>query len=336
MTTLVGTHDKLKDHIAGLGHPESPSRLDAVMLGMRESTVFEQIKVFAPRAILPSEFEGVHQAEYVNFVQRFSAHGGQIDADTGVSSGSFDAAIIAAGSGLDAIDRLREGQGEAAFLAVRPPGHHASFSQAMGFCLFNNVAIAANALAKAGEKVFIFDFDAHHGNGTQNLFYECPDVLYASIHQRNLFPGTGYANEVGSGHGFGTTINIPIPQGSTISTYWQAIEQIVEPILDEFKPAWVIASAGFDAHKHDPLASLSLTSDDFAQLISWLFRTVPTGRRLAFLEGGYDLEALRMCSAAVIAAIEGEHLKLEPPSSGPALVSVVSDIADIRSRSMER
>ncbi len=313
MTTLVGTHHKFKAHLAGYAHPECPARLDAVLQGVQDSTVGELVKFFEIRPISPLEIIRVHKPEYVHFLHRFSQHGGQLDADTLMSVGSWEAALIAAGSGLDAIQRLRQCEADAAFLAVRPPGHHASADLAMGFCLFNNVAVASKALLDEGEKILIFDYDAHHGNGTQQIFLNEPDVMYVSLHQRGIFPGTGSAVEVGIGKGFGTTINIPVPAGTTGATYMRLVDEILTPEVEKFQPTWVIASAGFDAHYLDPLTNLGLTSIDFAQLISWLFQLVPAGRRLVFLEGGYDLEALRMSVAASLAAIEGVDLKLEAP-----------------------
>lgn len=336
MTTLIGTHDKFFEHVAGFGHPERPERLDAVLLGVADCNLGDRVRFFNPRPARLDELERVHEKAYVDALYRLSRNGGgRLDDDTGVSESSWDAALFAAGSGIDAVERLRAGHGDAAFLAVRPPGHHAVFDRGMGFCLLNNVAIAAASLVNLGEKVLIFDYDAHHGNGTQDIFLENPSVLYVSIHQRLLYPGTGHAEQVGLALGKGTTINIPVPAGTSIATYMMALETLVQPVVESFSPTWVIASAGFDAHRRDPLTNLGLTSYDFADLITWLFNLVPAGRRLAFLEGGYDLEALRMCTAASVAAIEGERHDTESPSSGEAVSSVLMAVREARARSLE-
>jgi len=216
--------------------------------------------------------------------------------------GSWTAARLAAGAGLAAIEGLRNGDAEMAFCAVRPPGHHATPTRTMGFCLLNNVAVAAAALADAGERVAIVDIDAHHGNGTQEAFFTDGRVLFVSCHQWPLYPGTGAADEVGTGDGAGTTINVPLPAGAAGDTYRYAMDVLVVPAVERFAPDWILISAGFDAHRADPLTDLGLAAGDYADLMGRLTGLVPTGRLIAFLEGGYDLGALADSAGAFVAA----------------------------------
>jgi acetoin utilization deacetylase AcuC-like enzyme len=199
----------------------------------------------------------------------------------------------------------------------------------MGFCLVNNVAVTAAALADRGERVLIVDWDAHHGNGTQDVFYEDPRVLYVSLHQYPLYPGTGRLDETGAGAGVGTTVNLPLPPGTTGEAYLAAVDDVIVPAAERFGPTWVIASAGFDAHRDDPLTNMGLTAGDFADLTERIMRLAPAGRRLAFLEGGYDLEALANSAGACVAGLAGESFRPEPSTSGGPGRNVVEMARDL-------
>jgi len=314
---IVEMHPACAQHDTGGHHPERASRLSAVRAGLEDSFVSGAGVLVTPRDATRDEVLRVHDATTVDAIEAFCvAGGGHIDADTTVSPSSWSAALAAAGGGLDAVERLRAGEGSAAFVAVRPPGHHATPDQAMGFCLLNNVAITAAALADAGERVLIVDFDAHHGNGTQDAFYEDPRVLYISLHQSPLYPGTGRLRETGAGAGLGTTVNLPLPPGATGDVYLAALDEVIVPVAGRFGATWLIISAGFDGHRADPLTDLGLTSGDFSELTSRLCSLVPAGGRLAVLEGGYDLDALAASTAACAAALSGDRVHPEPVSSG--------------------
>ena len=226
--------------------------------------------------------------------------------------------LLAAGAGLGAVDRLDAGAADVAFVAVRPPGHHATPTRPMGFCLVNNVAVTAASLAARGARVAVVDVDAHHGNGTQDAFYADPRVLFVSFHEWPLYPGTGALDDVGRGDGLGTTINVPLPAGATGDVYRTAIDEIVGPLVAAHGADWLLVSAGFDAHVRDPLTGLALTSADYAAIMASLVSLVPAGRTVAFLEGGYDLPALEACVGATLARLAERRVVLEDESAhGP-------------------
>jgi acetoin utilization deacetylase AcuC-like enzyme len=286
-------------------------------MGAHASDVADALVPLEPRPADRAQLERVHPGEYLDALERFCAGGGgSIDADTAAVPASWEAAVLAAGSGLAAIEALDGGQGDAAFCAVRPPGHHATGTRAMGFCLLNNVAIAAAHLAERGERVVVIDYDAHHGNGTQAVFYDDPRVLYVSFHEYPLYPGTGALSETGSGAGVGTTVNLPFPEGTTGDVYLAAIDEVVAPIVATFAPTWLLVSAGFDGHRRDPLTGLSLSAGDFATITARLLAFAPAGRRLLMLEGGYDLQALADSTGATLSALVGSVHRPEPDTSG--------------------
>ena len=328
MVVLLGRHEEFAAHTAERWHPERAERLAAVFAGVESSPAASVIVPFEPRRATRAELEIVH---YPPYIERLEEHclngGGHLDHDTFAVPASFDAALRAAGAGLDAVERLRHGEGDSAFLAVRPPGHHALGGRAMGFCLFNNVAVTAGLLAQQGEHVMVLDWDAHHGNGTQEIFYKRPEVLYVSLHQFPFYPGTGSLSETGVGAGQGTTVNLPFPAGTTGDVYRLAFDEVVVPLAEEFSPSWLLISAGFDAHRADPLTDLGLTAGDFADLTHKAVRLVPRGRLIAFLEGGYDLESLSTCVGACVAAMGGLDYRPEPASQGDITASAREVVA---------
>ena len=317
MSVLFLTHERYLEHEPGRAHPERPARLQAVLDGIDAAGLTEATVGVVPRAATRAELELVHEPAHLDRLLRVDeAGGGRLDADTSMSERSLDAALLAAGAGPTAIEALDAGAGTSAFCAVRPPGHHATTDTPMGFCLINNIAVAAAMLAERGERVLIVDYDAHHGNGTQQIFWSDPRVAYVSLHQHPLYPGTGDRHEVGAGPGAGSVVNVPLPRGTTGDAYLSAVELLVAPLVSDFAPTWVLLSAGFDAHREDPLTDLGLSSGDFGDLTAELLAFAPPGRRLVFLEGGYDLGALASSAAACVAAMAGDRLHPEAPTSG--------------------
>jgi acetoin utilization deacetylase AcuC-like enzyme len=327
---LVATDPRFAEHDPGRGHVERPARLQAVHDGLQLADLDGALRDLPPRAATRAEMERVHRTAYLEELERFCrAGGGPLDLDTSVTEASWDAAVYAAGAGLAAAAALEAGEGAAAFCAVRPPGHHAEPGHAMGFCLLNNVAITAAALRDEGRRVLIVDWDAHHGNGTQDMFYADADVLYVSMHEWPLYPGTGRLDEVGLGAGAGTTINFPFPAGTTGDVYRAALDEVVAPLVDRFRPDWVLISAGFDAHRADPLTGMGLRAGDFADLTAQVVGYAPAARTIAFLEGGYDLEALRDSVAAMAATLVGTAVRPEPATAGGPGAAVVRAVRDL-------
>ncbi|MBT8241638.1 MAG: histone deacetylase [Acidimicrobiia bacterium] len=317
MSVLLYADERVLEHRPTVGHPERPERFSAAIAGI-EAAGFGDALIRDTPSIVPVEaLLGVHTDQHVKTIESYEGlEYVQVERDTRMSEGSLLAARLAAGAGLDAITGLQEGRADAAMVVMRPPGHHATPTNAMGFCLFNNVAVAAHHLTTQGHKVAIIDFDAHHGNGTQDIFYERDDVMFVSLHEYPQYPGTGAASETGAGPGEGSTINVPMPSGTTGDVYLRAFDEIIEPALESFGADWLLISAGFDAHRADPITNLGLTSGDFADMCTRLVSYSKPGQRLAFLEGGYDLHALANSTASCVAALLGEDLRAESSSSG--------------------
>jgi acetoin utilization deacetylase AcuC-like enzyme len=299
------------------GHPERPERLVALEAAMSAHDWFGWERVEAPE-VTRSQLLAVHSDAHLDFVERVcAAGGGAIDADTMVVADSWPAALHAAGGAVALVDALMSGSAPCGFSAMRPPGHHAEPEQAMGFCLFGNVAVgAAHALTgHAAERVLIFDWDVHHGNGTNEIFRTSPDVLFVSAHQWPLYPGTGPVADVGSGLGEGFTVNLPVPPGSGDEVYRSLVDHIVVPLARAFEPRLILVSAGFDAHYADPLASCRVTEAGFAAMTASLRRVgeeleAPIG---LVLEGGYDVDALADSVCALVPVLTGSESPAEVP-----------------------
>lgn len=283
------------EHLTPPGHPERPDRVRRLVQHLRDTGLLGRLERILSRTARMEELEAVHTRDHILRVRRVcEAGGGMLDGgDTHVSPASYGVARLAAGSVLSCIDAVVTGSVRSAFCAVRPPGHHAERDQAMGFCLFNNVAVGARYAQRRHriERVAILDWDVHHGNGTQHIFEEDPSILYISLHQYPFYPGTGAASERGIGAGEGATLNIPLPAGTGGNRYREEFATRVVPALREFVPGLLLISAGFDAHRDDPLADLRLTESSFGELTRQVVDIAPT---VSVLEGGYDLAALAL------------------------------------------
>jgi acetoin utilization deacetylase AcuC-like enzyme len=331
VTVLYATHPAFAGHDTGSWHPERAQRLVAVEGGIDDAGVREALVPFTPVPASAEAVQRVHPGRYLRALEELSVvGGGNIDADTVMSEGSYEAALLAAGAGLEAIRRLDAGEADSAFCAVRPPGHHATPARPMGFCLVNNVSVAAAALAERGERVLVVDYDAHHGNGTQDAFYGDARVTYVSIHEYPLYPGTGSLHETGRGAGDGTTVNVPVPSGTTGDVYRRAFDEVIAPLADAWQPTWLLVSAGFDAHRADPITGLGLSAGDYADLAVASTALVPRGRSVFFLEGGYDLDALAASAGATLAALAGERYRPEAPTAGGPGAVVVDAVQGLR------
>jgi len=292
-------HADQERHDTGPGHPERAERHRAIVERVRASGLAAELDLVEATTIDPARLGLVHSVAHVSAVERAIASGARLldDGDTRVSAGSWRAALLACGGSVLAVDRVMSGTWTNAFVAARPPGHHAERSRSMGFCAFNNVALAAAHLRSAYglERVAIVDFDVHHGNGTQEIFESDPNVYFASLHQWPLYPGSGLAHERGTGAGRGTTRNCPLPPRSGDREWLATLEDVVMADLEDFDPQFVLVSAGYDGHRDDPLGNTELTTDAYARMTRLLgdFARERCGSRMVLLlEGGYDLEAL--------------------------------------------
>lgn len=316
------------EHDNGFGHPERPERLQAAMRVLEGTGLLDKLDVVSPRDAKVKEIELVHPMRHIQKVREVAeAGGGWLDPDTHVSPRSYDAALRSAGAALEGIERIVAGQADNAFCLVRPPGHHATAERGMGFCLFNNNAVASRfAMEEFGiKRIFILDWDAHHGNGIQDIFYDDPRVLYASLHQYPHYPGSGSFHEVGSGKGEGFTVNFPFPAHSGEEAYLAAFDQVILPIARQFEPELVLISAGYDGHFSDPLCSMLLGAVDYAAMaerLKALAEEFCGGKMMASLEGGYDLTGIAASITNTIAVMAGEDIRLvEDAALKPGLTS---------------
>ena len=311
------------EHSNGEGHPERPQRLVAIDEAIGQVAFRNKLIDTPSRDASRVQLERVHDDDYIRRIaDTDGAPFRMLDADTGASPQSYRAARRAAGGALSAVDAVLGGEFRRAFAFPRPPGHHAERNRAMGFCLFNNVAVAAKYAQDAYgiERVAIIDWDVHHGNGTQWSFYEDPSVLYVSVHQYPLFPGTGLVQDTGRDIGQGYTVNLPLPAGQTDHDYAVAFEQIVLPVTAEFDPQLILVSAGFDAHRKDPLAGMKLSVDGYRWMTRALIRLAEEhadGRLVHLLEGGYNLDALSEGVLAVLSELTADEVPA-PQAAGPA------------------
>jgi acetoin utilization deacetylase AcuC-like enzyme len=294
-------------------HPENANRLAAIIGYLERTGPWQQLNFIKPRLATREEISLVHTKQYISEVETLASRGGgQLDLDTIISPDSYDVALYAAGGTIQAVDAVIDGSLDSAFALVRPPGHHASTGRGMGFCLFNNVAVAvAHILHKYKlERIVIVDFDVHHGNGTQDVFYSNPGVLYVSTHQSPHYPGTGSVDQIGEGEARGTTINIPLPSGCGDEEYNQVFGQIIVPAIRCFKPKIIVVSAGYDGHWSDRLAGMHLSIAGFAQItgiVKQLANELCDGRLVFSLEGGYNLTALSASVGATFEVLLGKE-----------------------------
>jgi acetoin utilization deacetylase AcuC-like enzyme len=311
--------DRFAEHQTPPGHPERPERAQ-VMEAVAERWRAGGGEVVAPRAASREQLARVHDAGYLKRISETAGQAVALDPDTYTSPESHEIALLAAGAAVDAVERAMAASSHAILALVRPPGHHAERNRAMGFCLYNNVAVAAaHARTLGAARVAIVDYDVHHGNGTQHIFDRDPGVLYVSTHQYPYYPGTGAAEEVGEGDGAGFTVNVPLEAGATDEDYQFVFAQVVLPVLRQFRPDIILVSAGFDAHERDPLGGMRLTTGAFAAMTAELRAVADNccgGRIVLLAEGGYDLEALGASLDAVVRVLAGKAAPASWPPAG--------------------
>jgi len=316
--TLIHT-DRFAEHQTPPGHPERPERAE-VMDVVAERWRSLGAEVIAPPPATREQLLRVHESDYLRRISETAGRAVKIDPDTFTSPESHEIALLAAGAAVEAVERVTHGSHRTALALVRPPGHHAERDRAMGFCLFNNVAVAAaHARANGASKVAIVDYDVHHGNGTQHIFEADPNVLYVSTHQFPYYPGTGAAGEVGRGAGAGFTVNLPLEVGAVDEDYQTVFGAVILPVLAQFAPDLIIVSAGFDAHERDPLGGMRLSTDAFAAMTTELRGVAERycqGRMAVVTEGGYDLQALAASLDAVAETLSGPSQPARWPHSG--------------------
>ncbi|TFG15269.1 histone deacetylase [Candidatus Thorarchaeota archaeon] len=315
MKTDLVFHELFTKHVLSPGHPESPKRVNTALDALKKSDLLDsgRVNMLQPRPAHSDEVRTIHSKSYLEEVkERSDSGGGYFTLDTSVNEYTFDAAMHAAGGGIQTVNRILDGEAKNSFILCRPPGHHAEYDRALGFCFINNIAVAARHLVsrRGMRRVLIIDYDAHHGNGTQNAFYSEREVFYVGIHQdgRTLFPGTGFVHERGEGKGEGYNVNLPMYPGCGDISYDLLLRKIIKPLVDEFSPEFILISAGFDCHFRDRLTSLSLTTSGIAKMnnsLNQIAKDHCEGRIAFFLEGGYDLDVMRQASVNLIEVLTG-------------------------------
>jgi acetoin utilization deacetylase AcuC-like enzyme len=310
MSLIVVSSERFAEHQTPPGHPESPERAD-VMDVVASEWRRRNGEIVSPREATHEQLARVHDQDYLRRISETAGTAMALDPDTYTSPETYEIARRAAGACIDAVERVMSGQNARAFALVRPPGHHAERNRAMGFCFFNNVAVAAaHAQTLGASRIAIVDYDVHHGNGTQHMFERDPSVLYCSVHQYPYYPGTGAATELGDGPGAGLTVNVPVEAGATDDDYHEVFDQMIIPVVRAFRPDLILVSAGLDAHERDPLGGMRLTTPTFGAMTMALRLVADEccdGRIVAATEGGYDLRAFRDSLLSVVDALGAEH-----------------------------
>jgi len=314
MTELV-YHETFVEHVMSPGHPESPDRLRSAMRSFKTVNLLDSptVNLLTPQKASLEKIYPIHGENYLDGIKAKSEKGGGFyTMDTAVNPYTYDAALLAAGGGINAVDRIMQGDSDNAFVLCRPPGHHAEYERAFGFCFINNIAVAAEHLLTEYDmkRILIIDYDAHHGNGTQDTFYSSDKVLYVGLHQdgRTLFPGSGFPDEIGEGEGEGYTVNLAMYPGAGDASYKLAFDHVLDPLMESYKPEFLLVSVGYDGHFRDPLTSLGLTTSGFAMMnlrLNQMAKSYTYGRIACFLEGGYDLDVMGNCSLNLLQELAG-------------------------------
>ncbi|MFZ5631411.1 MAG: histone deacetylase [Bacillota bacterium] len=329
-------HDAYLEHDTG-SHVERPDRLKTIMEGIAAAGIKSSLKIIEPRPATVGELTLVHHMEYIEKVEEFSRRGGGSFMGGNVgSSRTFEAAVLAAGGAITAVEAVLNGEVENCFALVRPPGHHAKPSLGMGFCFFNNLAVAArHVLGRGLERVLVVDWDAHHGNGIERIFYNDPAVLYFSVHRAMGYPGTGWPEDVGEGPGAGYNINVPLPGGAGDPDYLEVFDRVLVPVCRQYRPDMIMVAAGQDAWRGDPIGGMGLSTEGFGRLgavVAGLARQVCGGRLVAALEGGYALGGLARCTVEVLKSFSGPGEEKRAKRNEAAGAGTAAVIARVVSR----
>jgi acetoin utilization deacetylase AcuC-like enzyme len=335
MTTALVYSKKYLEHNPGEGHPERPERLKVIVNALKRAKLWEtpKIKVVEPRPTNLETLELIHDLGYIELVERLSKSETPLDGDTPVRKNTYELALLAAGGAIDAGRVVLSEDAMNAFALIRPPGHHATQTRGGGFCYFNNLAVMIERLKREFKlkRIFVLDFDAHHGNGTHDIFYDDPSVLYMSLHQDplTLYPGTGFIDEVGSGEGEGYTINVPLPPGSGDAEYMGTMKEIFVPLTEQFKPELFAVSAGFDAYVDDPLTKLRLSTLAYGWLTRFVVEQAERlckGRVVFALEGGYVVDALAEGVVNVVKNLTGEKTLIDMEPRCPSVIDELKSV----------